>query len=174
MKKYIMTKFNWSSNKFECVDWGSAQAVFKQKTFNQKTRTSTAIYHWLPTMGRLHKISPEAYPSPLCNTCKNTIETQGHIFTCGHYAARNQQINALEQIEREAKAKAINTFLIRSLTKGLHTWMHDLPPPRISLKKYTVHILVREAYDTQSLLGWDHAIRGRLSKKWYEAQSLHA
>ena len=45
MKKHILTKFNWSSDKFECVDWGSAQAAFKQKIFNQKTRVSKAIYY---------------------------------------------------------------------------------------------------------------------------------
>ena len=52
--------------------------------------------------------------------------------------------------------------------------MHHLPPPRISPKHHPVHILVKEAYDSQSTIGWDHAIRGRLSTKWLEAQSLHA
>ena len=120
MKKYIIKKFDWSPDLFDRVDWESAQAAYKQKTFNQKTRISKAIYRWLPTMGRLHKISPDEYPSPLCNTCKNAIETQDHIFTCGHHAARIQQINALKRIEGEAKTAAINLFLIRSLTKEIH------------------------------------------------------
>ena len=99
MKQYILTKFDWSSEIFDSVDWESAQAAYKQKTFNQKTRISKAIYRWLPTMGRLHTISPDEYPSPLCNTCNNAIETQDHIFTCVHHAARTQQINALKRIE---------------------------------------------------------------------------
>eukprot|EP00588_Corethron_pennatum_P028744 CAMPEP_0194333340 /NCGR_PEP_ID=MMETSP0171-20130528/62446_1 /TAXON_ID=218684 /ORGANISM="Corethron pennatum, Strain L29A3" /LENGTH=98 /DNA_ID=CAMNT_0039095531 /DNA_START=447 /DNA_END=739 /DNA_ORIENTATION=+ len=73
-----------------------------------------------------------------------------------------------------APPPGVNTFLIRSLTKGLHAWMHDNPPPRISEKKHPVHVLVKEAYDDQEIIGWSHAIRGRLSKKWQQAQSLHS
>ena len=168
MRRYIKKKFKWLTEQFESVDWESAQAAF-----NQQTRISKAIYHWLPTMERLNKITPAAYPSPLCNTCKKTTETQDHIFTCGHHEARKQQINALKQMEREAKEAAINNFVIRTLTKGLHAWMHGLPPPKISPKKHPVHAIVKEAYEDQNRIGWNHALRGRLSKKWFEAQSLH-
>ena len=68
MKKYIMKKFKRSTDQFDSVDWISAQAAFKRKTFNQKTRIFKAIYNWLLTMARLHKITPAEYPSPLCNT----------------------------------------------------------------------------------------------------------
>ena len=131
-------------------------------------RTSKAIFNLLPTMHRLHRIAPAEYPSPLCNTCKKSDETQDHVFTCGHHEARKRQVTALKTIEREARESGINTFLIRSLTKGLHAWMHDNPPPRISEKKHPVHVLVKEAYDAQEIIGWSHALRGRLSKKWQQ------
>ena len=130
-----------------------AQATFKQKNFNKKTRTSKAIYNWLPAMVRFHKITPASYPSPLCNTCKKAPETQDPIFTCGHHESRKQQIKALKAVEREAKEAGINTFLIRTLMKGLHVWMHNLPPPKKTEKNYPVHILVRDAYAAQELLG---------------------
>lgn len=46
-------------------------------------------------------------------------------------------------------------------------------PPQISKKRYSVHKLVLKAYHEQGALGWKYAIRGRISKKWIEAQELH-
>ena len=125
-------------------------------------------------MERLHRIEPEKYPSPLCNICKKTPETQDHIYQCAHHASRHQQMIALKRIEKEGKKIGINTFLIRTLTKGIHAWMHNKKMPEISTKHHPVHKLVQEAYEDQHLLGWRHAIRGRLSTKWTKAQTLHA
>ena len=79
----------------------------------------------------------------------------------------------LRQIEKEGEASGINMFLIDTLTKGIHAWMNKLPPPRISGKRHPVHKLVLEAFHDQEQLGWRHAIRGRISAKWIEAQELH-
>ena len=51
--------------------------------------------------------------------------------------------------------------------------MRNLPAPEISTKKHPVHVAVREAFQAQQEIGWDHALRGRLSVKWNEAQTLH-
>ena len=76
-------------------------------------------------------------------------------------------------MEKEAKEAGIHIFLIRILTKGIHAWMHNLPPPEISQKSYPVHMLVREVYDDQNIIGWKHAMGGRVSQRWSEAQGLH-
>ena len=46
--------------------------------------------------------------------------------------------------------------------------------PEISAKHHPVHKFVREAYEDQTSLGWRHAMRGRISTKWSQAQHLHA
>ena len=51
--------------------------------------------------------------------------------------------------------------------------MKKLPPPRISDKRHPVHKQVLEAYHDERKLGWRHAIQGRISKKWIEAQEIH-
>ena len=99
--------------------------------------------------------------------------TRSPIYQCAHHASRTQQINALKRMERDGKKYGINTFLMRSLTKGIHAWMHSKTLPEISQKTHPVHKLVQEAYDDQTTIGWRHAIRGRISKKWSAAQKLH-
>lgn len=47
------------------------------------------------------------------------------------------------------------------------------PPPNISLKTHPVHKLVQETYIEQASIGWNHVMRGRVSQKWLEAQTLH-
>ena len=126
-------------------------------------------YHWLTTMARLNKIQPPEYPTSTCNICKRSDETQDHIYQCNHHASRAEKLKMLRQIEKEGEASGINTFLIRTLTKGIHAWMKKLPPPRLSEKRHPVHKKVLEVYYEQGELGWRHAIRGRISKKWIEA-----
>ena len=109
----------------------------------------------------------------MCNICNKKKETQNHIFRCNHPASRTAQITALKQIEKTGKKSGINTYLVRMLTKGIHAWMRNLPAPEISTKKHPVHVAVREAFHAQQEIGWDHALRGRLSVKWNEAQTLH-
>ena len=76
-------------------------------------------------------------------------------------------------MEKESKDAGIHMFLIRKLLKGIHAWMYHLPPPDISQKTQPVHKLVQEAYDDQSLIRWNHAMRDRVSRRWSEAQTLH-
>ena len=125
-------------------------------------------------MDQLHQIEPNKYLSPLCNICKKAEETQDHIFQCAHHASRHQQVIALKRIQKEGKKFGINTFWIHTLTKGLHAWMHNKTMPEISAKYQSVHKLVREAYEDQTSLGWRHAIRGRISTKWSQAQHFYA
>ena len=125
-------------------------------------------------MARLYQIKPGKYPSPLCNICKKAEETQDHIYQCAHHTSRHQQVIVLKRIEKEGGNFGINTFFIRTLTKGLHAWMHNKTMPEISAKHQPVHKLVREAYEDQTSLGWRHAIRGRISTKWSQAQHLYA
>ena len=43
-------------------------------------------------------------------------------------ASRTEQTNALRNMKKEAKEAGLNSFLIRTLTKGIHTWMYHPPP----------------------------------------------
>ena len=116
-------------------------------------------------MARLNKITPDVYPSLTCNTCGKAPETQDHIFKYAHSESRKHQIKVLKTMEQEGKEFSIKTFLIRTLAKGIHACIHDLPLPAISPKRHPVHQMVREAYTKQNLLWSQHAIQGYLSTK---------
>ena len=153
-----MEKLELDHHQMAQIDWAVVHTAFSRKTFRQQTKISKAVYNWNPTRARLHKIAPHDYPSPMCNICKTWEETQDHIFTCNHPASRTKQINTLRNMEKEAKEAGIHIFLIQILTKGIHAWMHNLPPPEISQKSHPIHMLVREVYDDQNIIGWKHAM----------------
>jgi len=54
----IMKKYKWTRQQFDSIDWPSVQTTFNQKIFWQQTKISKAAYSWLPTMARLHNITP--------------------------------------------------------------------------------------------------------------------
>ena len=137
----------------------------------QQVSLSKFIHRWRPTLQRMHLISPKKYPSALCNICKTTTETQNHIYCCNHPASREVQITSLRTVEKKAIEQGVNLFLIRSMLKGLHAWMHASPLPYISPKRTATHQTVREAYYAQDDLGWENLLRGRLHRSWEKAQT---
>ena len=139
----------------------------------QQVTLAKCIHRWRPTLNIMHLIAPTKYPSALCNICKNAIETQNHVYFCNHPASREVQITALRTLEKKATDQGFNKFLIRSMLKGLHAWMHDLPLPHISPKRTSTHKTARNAYYQQDALGWDNLLRGRLHRLWEVAQAEH-
>ena len=134
------------------------------KTTTQQVSLAKFIHRWRPTLQRMHLIAPKKYPSAMCNICKTNIETQNHIYCCNHPASREVQITALRMMEKKAIEQGVNKLLVRSMLKGLHSWIHDLPLPHISPKRTIIHRKVREAYYKQDNLGWDNLLRGWLHR----------
>ena len=147
LTEYILNKTGWTRQTFETVDWQSIKIAFNTKTENQKVNLCKFIHRWRPTMERLHKIDPKNYPTAMCNICKTNIETQNHIYRCAHHASRNIQTLAIKKIETKAIAGGYNKYLIYCLLKGLHAWIHNQPPPRLSRKTNKVHVLVKKAME---------------------------
>ena len=65
----------------------------------------------------------------------------------------------------DGKKYIIDTFLLRTLTKGIHAWLNNIPIPKILEKKHLVHKLVWEAYEDHHTIGWRCAIRVRINRK---------
>ena len=166
-----MKKTKWSTAQFLSVDWSAHKKAIRGKTLTQQVTLVKFIHRWRPTLQRLHLIDPSKYPSAMCNICKKFPETQNHIYRCNHPACREIQISNLRQIEKKATDQGVYKFLVRTMLKGLHAWMHALPLPHISPKRTTVHRAVREANYAQDDLGWDNLIRGRLHRSWEDAQT---
>ena len=78
-----------------------------------------------------------------------------------------------KKIETKAIAGGYNKFMVYSLLKELHAWIHNQPPPRLSRKTNKVHVLVKQAMEEQNTIGWDNLLWGRLSLKWGKAQSAN-
>ena len=94
--QYIEKKYKWGPQQFNKINLITIKIAHSANTFNQKVWISKAIYEWYPTIDRLHKITPEDNPSPMCNICKTMKETQDCIFCCNHPTSRTTQITALK------------------------------------------------------------------------------
>ena len=80
LKEYIKKKLKFSEEQFESVDWPSAQAIFKQNTFNQQVRITKSITHWLPIIGEIEQDNPQKIPfTPMQYMQKTRRNTRPHI-----------------------------------------------------------------------------------------------
>ena len=96
-----------------------------------------------------------------------------HIYCCNQSASREIKLSALRLVGKKVTEQGFNKLLVRSMLKGLHAWMHDLPLPHISPKRTTIHSTVREAYYIQNNLGWDNLLCSRFHRSWEADQSAY-
>ena len=104
-------------------------------------------------MKRLHKTHQKQYLSEICNICNKIIETQNHIYRCVHHARKAHTNNSHKRIDKKAISGGYNKFLIYSLLKGLHIWIHNQLPLRLSRRTNKVRVLLKKAMEERNLLG---------------------
>ena len=110
-----------------------------------------------------------------CPCCKETLETTSHVFQCAQAIAQQHRQEKLQNLERlilrSALAKPIRECFLQGLRWFLETPHTPVPPPLASTKGniHPSEIVARNAYHSQSQLGWEQCFRGRLSKLWGEA-----
>ena len=57
--------------------------------------------------------------------------------------------------------------MIDTLIEGIASWIRDRPLQlHEPLQRDQIHQLVNSAAKEQQNIGWDHALRGRISKRW--------
>jgi hypothetical protein len=116
-------------------------------------------------VGRMMKIR-EQWPHDLCPLCLTPNETVTHVLHCPDPRARLQWIRSTDKF-----CVLMNTIKTDpDIAKAIRTRLASLR----SNRQYTLPQLLPEAvkqavYDQDSI-GWTQFLRGRLSKKWEDAQ----
>jgi len=118
-------------------------------------------------MDRLHEFSLTEYPSKVCPICKEKEETNGHVQQCKNFASRKTQMKMLEKPRTWFSRQSAHPILSVEIKKYNHFWMRGRECTSADkLNKHSqIHVVIVWVVEEQNLIGWDHAIRGRLSKK---------
>jgi hypothetical protein len=109
-----------------------------------------------------------------CYNCKNHVETQDHILQCEHGEDRN---NLKKKYLRDLNILLVNNdthdTVRRIINECVYSWLYNKEIPSLDDITDNPSDDIRYAYNTQTYLGWNQFVRGRLTKRWmniYKAQ----
>jgi hypothetical protein len=153
------------------VDWDAFSKASKKLPRWQQLSYCKIIHELINTNVQNSKLYNKDPSCPCCLQCPETLE---HILKCQEPSIKENRM-ALQRTLQEylEKIKTPQTIL-DTILYGLNHWEKDQAvraPTRGSLKP--LDILLTNAYTEQSQeLGWNHFLRGRLSKYWGQAYTF--
>ena len=106
--------------------------------------------------------------------CTEEVETNNHLYQCDHHISRTNQVKALETLKEWGRKRKVHTVLLTVFLQHLDAWMRkiDIDTQHRTIYIDPIHTAIGEAVEEQFVIGWENALRGRLGKKWGEAQEL--
>jgi hypothetical protein len=165
LKEYFWDKYRWSSRDVNDIWWsihGKAVSCF---TLDQQTTLNKYIHRRLPCNHRENMYY--SYIEAICYNCNNNIETQDHIFQCTSGDERN---NLKKKYLRELNILLVNNdtddTVRRIINECVYAWLYNKEIPAIDDIIDHPSDEIRYAYNTQTYLGWNHFVRGRMSTRW--------
>ena len=87
---------------------------------------------------------------------------------------QNQPNEGSRNYKGVGKKRNVNSILLTVFLQHLHAWMRktDIDTQHRTIHIDPIHTAIGEAVEEQFVIGWENAFRGRLSKKWGDAQKL--
>ena len=113
-----------------------------------------------------------------CPRCRRLNETISHVLQCPEPTAVTNRVIAWSKARASITKYSTSPFLLSKMEYGLFRWHEQAsdkwPDPVPSDDAANAHThLVYLAYIEQSSIGWDQAVRGRLSRHWHMANASY-
>ena len=171
--RYVTQKAGWPNKTiFHTIDWGARSRAGLHSSPGRRLTIFKLEFDLFATMSRRHKI--ERATDHRCPQCQQFQETLSHVFQCPQATeiCRISWAKALVTIQAKTTcplvAKTLGSGLLQWSTSGQVRWQGQ--HPNIT---DTIGLSVFAAFQDQQAIGWDQAIRGRLSKHWGTANLLY-
>ena len=97
--------------------------------------------------------------------CKRCIETEDHILQCKTYQHRQIRKSWIKEI-KELDSNTIPASIRKAITLGISSWLKPTNKLKLANAILTLPDDVRQIYDKQQSIVWEHFIRGRISISW--------
>jgi hypothetical protein len=110
-----------------------------------------------------------------CFRCRNLREDFDHVLWCPHGSLTRPPL--WDKVITSLETLKTAPYLQHKFLYGISSWQHQGKdsawPTTIPIYTDTVGRLTHMAYFDQEQLGWEQALRGRLSKHWGTAQDAY-
>jgi hypothetical protein len=162
LREFFQQKYAWPNNIIDTIWWKPYYNSLSKLSFPERLIIYKFINDRLPTKARENKYY--SYRDKQCSLCQCDKEDEDHIIQC--FSVKRQTIRSEWLRELESYLSQNHTPLIVKRIILNHT--HKVLEPSLNIDQDidTDNILLENAYRHQSIIGWRHFIRGRVSIKW--------
>jgi exonuclease III len=167
LRDYYSTRFQWSLETFENIDWAHYAMAYKRFP---RHRTFYSKFGWkkLPIAKRLHQRT--ASYDHRCPSCSHDFEDDDHVFQCEHLPRSIWRTKLLDSINGSV-GEFLDPDLLAIIRIGIRSYFADSMPD--FSERFPDGYSSTPYYDLieqQNSIGWDHFIRGKLTKEWDSVQ----
>lgn len=173
MHEYYQQKFNWESSVVDDIWWDTFGNTIKRLSHTDRQKIQKFHIRRLPSNKRRHLLCSSA--SEFCMHCPLHTETNDHILQCGNCSAERLQLKddwilkLFDYLSEDHTPNSVRTTII----VALNSWLNNAPIPPISAIVPDASTELIKAYQSQTQIGWDNLIKGRLSIYWSEIIADH-
>ena len=166
---YLRDRNQWTQETVEAIDWEMYSVALDRVFKASKSRFARIIKfnHNLQNTGRQKKLFTarsvtEPAASDRCPLCGRQEETTMHLYWCSDESLKDIREEGIHELEEELRDRHIPGNMWKAIARGIWAVQSendptDWEPPNTA---------IAEAYKEQTVIGWQHFLKGRLSKKW--------
>jgi hypothetical protein len=160
-RKFLQAKYEWDDETTDNIWWNVHAKSLQKLELHNRIRINKFIHNHCSTNSRDHlhyKHKPE-----VCNTCSHSEETEDHILQCQTFPRRKLRKLWIKDI-LDVDKKIIPLNIRKAISLGIKGWLEKSPINEETLDTFSNKIQL--AFRHQSMIGWDHFVRGRISITW--------
>ncbi len=170
---YLLAKYDWSQASFNKKCWRANGRELQRLSKARKVTVIKYIHGWLANNKRQF-FTPKSIDkmSPLCGN----IEDRRHLFCCPNDRAQELREKSLEGLIRYLCNGTVHGFQ-QVFSSGIQSVFGYSGLDDHTMLDWPIDL--KDAYDTQSCIGWEQVMYGRMSRQWdtlkqYRIQQCHS
>jgi hypothetical protein len=172
--EYQLQKFKWTRECFDTIDWECLAAFASYMPVTQRTHITKLLYDWQNTGTQKAYIDPEeANSTHCCPYLCDEPEGPLHYLRCPNKLDMTTVNSKMKVIIKWLQSVNSSPPLTRVLIDAIKQWLQHgtVNAAQWNFPADAHHQILRDAINEQSEIGWDQMLRGRLSRKWRQAQA---
>jgi hypothetical protein len=174
LRAYLKKKELWSAQKFESIDWKNYCSAFKRLSTGRQAAVAQATHNIWHTGTRHQQYFGEAKACCMCN-CET--EDWRHVLTCGSIGASIRKAVSWGKLQKSMDRWHLPQDFCTTIEKGVNHYKEQSykrttqsnenePQKPFGVTFNTPRNLIRQAFRTQTHIGWDNFLKGQISRDW--------
>ena len=155
----MRAKYDWTDQVAEDIDWDTHRALIRRHS-KRSVQVVKLVHNIVPTNAQRKTYGQIRHSD--CPLYRLHPETTHHIMRCQHGTRKKWRESTKGEMVKAGKHARTSIEMVEAFVGGWFHWLDTGQPPDCT----GFPTDIQEAISTQTRLGWDQVINGRITKKW--------